>query len=196
MKSMPTPTRIWTIGHSRHEIQEFIQILKRHEISALVDVRTYRSSKMAPQFNESALKNSLSGEGINYLARGDELGGRPSEDNMYDSDGRVLYNKLADSDLFKSGIQRLLNGITEYRIALMCSEGKPDGCHRHLLIGRVLNDVNVDVENIMIDGSTKNYTELSPEPTQMPLLDLGEEEPWKSILPVRQESQQSDSFFD
>jgi len=193
---MPTASRIWTIGHSRHEIEEFIQILKRHEISALVDVRTYRSSKMAPQFNEPALKNSLSAQGISYLAMGDELGGRPNEDNMYDSDGRVFYNKLADSELFKSGIHRLLNGIMDYRIAIMCSEGKPDGCHRHLLIGRVLNDLNVDVENILIDGTTKNYKELSPEPTQMPLLDLGEEEPWKSILPVRQESQPSDSFVD
>ena len=193
---MPTSTRIWTIGHSRHEIQQFIEILKKHEISALVDVRTYRSSKMAPQFNEQTLKSSLSAQGISYLEMGNELGGRPSEDNMYDSDGRVFYNKLAESNLFKSGIQRLLNGIAEYRIAIMCSEGKPDGCHRHLLIGRVLTDLNVHVENILVDGTTKNYRELSPEPTQMPLLDLGEEEPWKSILPVRQESQQSDSFFD
>jgi len=193
---MPTSTRIWTIGHSRHEIQQFIEILKKHEISALVDVRTYRSSKMAPQFNEQTLKSSLSAQGISYLEMGNELGGRPSEDNMYDSDGRVFYNKLAESNFFKSGIQRLLNGIAEYRIAIMCSEGKPDGCHRHLLIGRVLTDLNVHVENILVDGTTKNYRELSPEPTQMPLLDLGEEEPWKSILPVRQESQQSDSFFD
>ena len=193
---MPTSTRIWTIGHSRHEIQQFIEILKKHEISALVDVRTYRSSKMAPQFNEQTLKSSLSAQGISYLEMGNELGGRPSEDTMYDSDGRVFYNKLAESNFFKSGIQRLLNGIAEYRIAIMCSEGKPDGCHRHLLIGRVLTDLNVHVENILVDGTTKNYRELSPEPTQMPLLDLGEEEPWKSILPVRQESQQSDSFFD
>ena len=193
---MPTSTRIWTIGHSRHEIQQFIEILKKHEISALVDVRTYRSSKMAPQFNEQTLKSSLSAQGISYLEMGNELGGRPSEDNMYDSDGRVFYNKLAESNFFKSGIQRLLNGIAEYRIAIMCSEGKPDGCHRHLLIGRVLTDLNVHVENILVDGTTKNYRELSPKPTQMPLLDLGEEEPWKSILPVRQESQQSDSFFD
>ena len=193
---MPTSTRIWTIGHSRHEIQQFIEILKKHEISALVDVRTYISSKMAPQFNEQTLKSSLSAQGISYLEMGNELGGRPSEDNMYDSDGRVFYNKLAESNFFKSGIQRLLNGIAEYRIAIMCSEGKPDGCHRHLLIGRVLTDLNVHVENILVDGTTKNYRELSPEPTQMPLLDLGEEEPWKSILPVRQESQQSDSFFD
>ena len=71
---MPTSTRIWTIGHSRHEIQQFIEILKKHEISALVDVRTYRSSKMAPQFNEQTLKSSLSAQGISYLEMGNELG--------------------------------------------------------------------------------------------------------------------------
>jgi len=188
--------KIWTIGHSRHELDDFIGLLKSHKISALCDVRTIPMSRMAPQFNEGSLKKALSVAQISYISMGRELGGRPQEDFMYDSEGRVFYNKLAESDLFQSGIDRVIKGSDQFNVAVMCSEGKPDGCHRHLLVGRVLHELGVEVLNILVDGTVKDYKELSPEKSQMPLIDLEVEEPWKSILPVRQESQQSDSFFD
>ncbi len=188
--------RVWTIGHSRHELVAFLELLKDNEISALVDVRTIPMSRMAPQFNEGSLKKALTETAITYISMGKELGGRPSEDFMYDSEGRVFYNKLAESEIFKTGVERLLKGSDKFNIVIMCSEGKPDGCHRHLLIGRVLHEMGIEVVNILVDGSLKNYKQLSPEESQMPLIDLGEEEPWKSVLPVRQESQQSDSSYD
>jgi uncharacterized protein (DUF488 family) len=188
--------RVWTIGHSRHELVAFLELLKDNEISALVDVRTIPMSRMAPQFNEGSLKKALTETAITYISMGKELGGRPSEDFMYDSEGRVFYNKLAESEIFKTGVERVLKGSDKFNIVIMCSEGKPDGCHRHLLIGRVLHEMGIEVVNILVDGSLKNYKQLSPEESQMPLIDLGEEEPWKSVLPVRQESQQSDSSYD
>jgi uncharacterized protein (DUF488 family) len=151
---------------------------------------------MAPQFNEGSLKNALSAAQISYISMGRELGGRPQEDFMYDSEGRVFYNKLAESEIFKIGVDRVLKGSEKFNILIMCSEGKPNGCHRHLLIGRVLHEMGIEVVNILVDGSLKNYEQLTPEESQMPLIDLGEEEPWKSVLPVRQESQQSDSSYD
>lgn len=187
--------QVWTIGHSRHELATFIQTLGAHKITALVDVRTIPMSKMAPQFNEGTLKKALTDAGINYISMGLELGGRPSEVLMYDNDGRVLYNKLADSEKFKTGLDRILQGCERFNVVIMCSEGKPDGCHRHLLIGRVLHGLGVSVLNILVDGSVKTFEEIAPNNSQMTLLNLGEEEPWKSILPVRQESQQSDSFL-
>ena len=188
--------KVWTIGHSRHELDVFIGLLKSHNISALCDVRTIPMSRMAPQFNEGSLKNALSAAQISYISMGRELGGRPQEDFMYDSEGRVFYNKLAESEIFKIGVDRVLKGSEKFNILIMCSEGKPNGCHRHLLIGRVLHEMGIEVVNILVDGSLKNYEQLTPEESQMPLIDLGEEEPWKSVLPVRQESQQSDSSYD
>lgn len=188
--------RVWTVGHSRHEIVTFLDHLKNNEINVVVDVRTIPISRMAPQFNEGSIKKVLMAAGIAYISMGKELGGRPEEDFMYDSEGRVLYNRLAQSDLFKHGVDRVVKGTDQFNLAIMCSEGKPDGCHRHLLIGRVLHEMGIEVLNILVDGSVRKYRELSPEVSQMPLIDLGEEEPWKSILPVRQESQQSDSFYD
>lgn len=187
--------QIWTIGHSKHEATHFIELLNQHQITAVVDVRTIPMSKMAPQFNEAALKLVLIEAGISYIPMGKELGGRPTPDDMYDKDGRVYYNRLAESQEFKQGLSRLQIGVEQFRIAIMCSEGKPDGCHRHLLVGRVLATQGFEVINILPDGTTKTYKELSPELNQYSLIDLGEEESWKSVLPVRQESQQNDSFF-
>ena len=57
---------IYTIGHSTHPIEEFIKILHSFEIKQVVDVRTIPRSRHNPQFNEDALKSSLSGVSIRY----------------------------------------------------------------------------------------------------------------------------------
>lgn len=190
------PKRVWTIGHSKHNLEQFIELLKSNQITALADVRSVPVSKIAPQFNEASLKVHLANNRIQYIFLGKELGGRPLDNEMYDKQGRVYYNRLANSTLFKSGLARIEKGMIEFNVAIMCSEGKPDGCHRHLLIGRVLNNLGYKVTNIMVDGSLREYSELVPETNQYLLPDFGEEESWKSILPVRQESQRSDSFYD
>lgn len=182
---------IWTIGHSKLDIENFIQLLKDNSIEVVADVRTIPNSKMAPQFNQNTLKNSLERHGINYIFMGKELGGRPDEDYMYDVKGHVLYNKLAESDLFKKGIDRLKSGILKYRIVLMCSEGKPETCHRNLLIARVLSDSNVNVLNILTNGSLISYNELKVDSKQLTLIEIDGGESWKSVLSVRQASQQN-----
>jgi len=186
--------KVWTIGHSRHEFGEFAKLLEQNSIEVVVDVRTIPSSKMAPQFNEIALRKALEERNLEYIFMGKELGGRPDGAHMYDEKGHVLYNKLAESDLFNAGIERLLNGISKYRVAIMCSEGKPEGCHRHLLISRVLQESNVEVFHILTDGSLIAYQELAKEDNQIALIELEGGEPWKSVLSVRQVSQQNDFF--
>lgn len=184
--------KVWTIGHSRHEINSFIKLLEENSIEVVVDVRTTPSSKMAPQFNERPLRKTLEEQNIEYIFMGTELGGRPDDANLYDEKGHVLYNKLAESDLFKAGIKRLLIGIERYRVAIMCSEGKPEGCHRHLLISRVLQDLNVEVLNILSDGLIIPYSDIAKNDNQIALIELEGGEPWRSVLSVRQASQQND----
>lgn len=184
--------KVWTIGHSRLEIDSFIKLLEDNSLEVVVDVRTTPSSKMAPQFNERLLRTTLEERNIEYIFMGTELGGRPNDDNLYDEKGYVLYNKLAESDLFKAGIERIRIGIETYRVAIMCSEGKPEGCHRHLLISRVLQDLNVEVLNILSDGSITPYSNTAKNDNQIALIELEGGEPWKSVLSVRQVSQQND----
>jgi hypothetical protein len=43
---------IFTIGHSNHSLDMFIDLLKSHKIDVLVDVRSKPFSQFSPQFNE------------------------------------------------------------------------------------------------------------------------------------------------
>src|SRR5829696_9023919 len=117
------PRAILTIGHSNYSLEAFIELLRAHRIEVLVDVRSQPYSKYTPHFESRALKESLPAAGIKYLFMGKELGGRPDGDEFYDSEGFVLYSRLAESPLFLEGISRLESGMEQgLRVAIMCSE--------------------------------------------------------------------------
>jgi len=131
---------IFTIGHSNHELQKLIDLLKSNEIEVLVDIRSNPHSRFAPQFNKDDFKNATQAAGIKYLFLGKELGGKPEDPGFYDPEGFVLYSRLAESSLFLEGIKRLMNGIRNHRVVLMCSEENLAYCHWRLLVGRVLSE--------------------------------------------------------
>src|SRR5947199_212609 len=57
---------LYTIGHSNRSLKEFIEILKAHKISHLIDVRTIPKSRRMPWFNQEALAVSLRKVNIHY----------------------------------------------------------------------------------------------------------------------------------
>jgi uncharacterized protein (DUF488 family) len=85
---------------------------------------------------------------------GKELGGRPEDPSCYEN-GKVQYDRLAATELFKSGIDRVLVGAQKYRVALMCAEKEPLNCHRTLLVGRVLENRGTSIMHILSDGSVE-----------------------------------------
>ena len=83
-----TPTRsIYTIGHSNHALDTFLDLLKSHEIEVLVDIRSQPYAKYATHFSGRDLKAAVTEAGIRYLFLGNELGGRPQGDEYYDPEG-------------------------------------------------------------------------------------------------------------
>lgn len=136
-------------------------MLKAHDIEVLVDVRSAPYSKFVPHFNGDALKPAVVRAGIKYLYLGRELGGRPRETRFYDSEGHVRYDRIAESPEFHEGIERLLRGIREHRVAIMCNEEDPHECHRRLLVGRVLTERGVAVLHIRGDGRVQPEAELA-----------------------------------
>ena len=74
---------LYTIGHSKHPIDKFIQLLKDHRIEVLGDVRSTPYSRFNPQFNKNALQQSLEKEHIKYVDVGEGLGGRPKDPSCY-----------------------------------------------------------------------------------------------------------------
>lgn len=150
---------IYTIGHSTHSTEQFLNLLRRHSITAVADVRTLPYSRHYPQFNRESLKQELRSNGISYVFLGKELGGRPSERRFY-CEGVADYEKMAQTADFGKGIDRVLEGAAKYRIALMCSERDPLDCHRCLLVSRALAHRGVNVTHILDNGYAANQDEI------------------------------------
>lgn len=147
---------VLTIGHSTHSIEAFVDLLRKHGVTAVADVRSAPFSRFNPQFNRDALESSLPSHGVHYVFLGRELGARSDDPGCYEN-GRVRYARLAQTDLFRAGLERVVEGSRKYRIALMCAEKEPLECHRTLLVARALVDQCVDVEHILADGRLEGH---------------------------------------
>lgn len=148
---------VFTIGHSTHPQERFIALLRQHGITALCDVRSKPYSRMNPQFNREELNEVLLAQGIEYRFLGKELGARSDDPNCYEN-GKVQYDRLAETELFKYGLKRVLRGMRDdFRIALMCAEKEPLECHRTILVARHLVALGVTIEHILVDGNLENH---------------------------------------
>lgn len=145
------PVQVLTVGHSNHSLQAFLALLTRQGVAALADVRSAPYSRFNPHFNRKALSASLSAAGIAYAWLGRELGGRPDDPACYE-DGELRYDRLAQTALYREGIERILRGAAEHRLALMCAEKDPLHCHRALLVSRSLEDEGLEIVHILADG--------------------------------------------
>ena len=191
-RQAPAPGHIvFTIGHSNHSLDTFVALLKRYDIAVLVDIRSEPYSRYAPHFGRRSLEAATGRYGIGYVFLGEELGGRPVGDEFYDAAGYVLYDRLARSPGFLDGIRRLEEELRRRRAAIVCSEEDPAGCHRRLLVGRVLAARGVAMYHIRGDGRIQMEGDLRAAEMdarraagQLPLFDTVEEPEWKSTRSV------------
>jgi len=190
--------RMFTVGHSNHDEQTFVELLEQHKIDVVADVRSQPYSKYTTQFNADQIKPALAAAGIRYVFLGQQVGGRPDDSQFYDADGYVLYDRLAASPAFLEGIKRLEEGIQNYRVALLCSEENPAECHRNLLVGRVLIGRGIELWHIRGDGRLQSQAELDRESSkgdsrQQFLFEELKEPPWRSIRSVSPKPEQPNS---
>jgi hypothetical protein len=83
---------------------------------------------------------------------GDTLGGQPKEPGCY-TDGKVDYDKVRVQPFFQAGLARLEQAFAQQRcVTLLCSEGRPEQCHRSKLIGEALAAVGIPIRHIDEDG--------------------------------------------
>ena len=140
---------IYTIGYGARDIDRFISVLKSHQIDFLIDIRSRPYSRYKPDFSKQALQRNMQKNGIRYVFMGDTLGGQPDDSACYDIDGKVDYNKIRGKAFYERGIGRLRQAYqNQLRVVLMCSEGKPEMCHRSKLIGLTLVDEGISVAHI------------------------------------------------
>ena len=159
---MTSPVELWTIGHSNHAPERFVELLQQHGIEAVADVRSQPYSRFAVHFRQELLRQLLAEAEVGYVFLGRELGGRPPDPDLYDDDGNVLYGRVARSERFAEGLRRLLAGAATQRVAMMCSEEDPTRCHRRLLITQALlgRGAPPTVMHIRGDGRLSSEAEL------------------------------------
>ena len=190
-----TFSSVYTVGHSNHSMETFVNLLKCQEIEVLIDTRSSPFSRYSPQFNRESLKTAVQEVGIKYGFFGRHLGGRPEDEDLYDEDGRVVYSQVAKSFLFHEGIERLMSGISKFRTVLLCSEENPSICHRRLLVSRVLFEQGVPIYHIRGNGTVEAEADLRRQEaleknSQRALFEEEEINEWKSIQSVLHKVQQ------
>jgi uncharacterized protein (DUF488 family) len=180
----------FTLGHSNHDFEVWLALLRQHEVEVVVDTRSSPYSKYVPQFDKELMQRSLEESGVRYLFLGAELGGRPANPAYYDAKGRVLYSRLRDDARFQAGIARLETGMERFRVALVCGEEDPAHCHRRLLIGRVLAERGHIMIHIRGDGRLESDEAVAAE-SGKPLVDAQpalfaelDEDQWRSTASV------------
>jgi uncharacterized protein (DUF488 family) len=146
---------LYTIGHSTHTIEHFLELLAMHAITAVCDVRSSPYSSYNPQFNREHLIKDLKAKKIAYVYLGRELGPRSEDPDCY-VENRVQYDRIAGTQLFQQGLKRVKEGMKKYRIALMCAEKDPVTCHRTILVCRYLREDNLEIQHILENGSLEN----------------------------------------
>ena len=150
-------SHLFTVGHSNHDFEKFINLLTKHSIEVIVDVRSSPYSRYLPHYNRDELKTRLKEYGIKYLYLGEELGARRAESECYSGD-TAKYKLIAKTKLFLDGLQRIEKGLETHRISLMCSEKDPLTCHRTILVGRTLISRGLpELSHILEDGSIETH---------------------------------------
>jgi uncharacterized protein (DUF488 family) len=150
--------RLFSVGHSHHELAQFIALLRKARVTAIADVRSSPYSRRQPQYNRQDLESALCQCDIAYVFLGDQLGGRPIDRDLYDDKGRVDYERVRRTRAFRQGLDRLLHALEQYRVALLCSEEDPLDCHRGLMITPALQEWGIAPSHLRKDGSVETTT--------------------------------------
>src|SRR3954468_19308595 len=120
----PSPLpELLTVGHSTHDLDAFLALLRGAGVEAVADVRRFPGSRRHPWFGGEALAASLEAAGLAY-AHLVELGGRRSVVPGSPNDGWEVaaFRGYADhlrSEEFARGRERLVALAADRRTAIM-----------------------------------------------------------------------------
>ena len=152
---------IYTIGHSTHALDYFLELLQAFSIDLIIDVRSVAASAYNPQYNKEPFAAFLKANQVVYQHYGEEFGARHTEPELLDAEGRVDFERVRESTFFKRGMNRLIGEVAQGKtIALMCSESDPMDCHRFSMIAVALEREGAEVRHILKDKRYKTNTQL------------------------------------
>jgi uncharacterized protein (DUF488 family) len=147
---------LFSIGHSNHAIDYFVDLLRAKGVNAVADVRSRPGSRRYPWFSAARLREQLVQEGIAYHLMGDTLGGRPADPSLL-RDGVADYAAMAATPAFLAGLEQVMAAAQRERLCLMCAEREPLDCHRCLLIAPALARRGLRIGHILADGTIEPH---------------------------------------
>ena len=145
--------RLWTVGHGNLDQSSLIETLIKAQIQVLVDVRSYPWSRRNPQFNQAAISAACGIVGVKYLWL-ECLGGKPTRRDLWIEDGIPDYQRMSREPAFERGLDELITLAKTHRVAVMCSEVRPEHCHRTLLLTPPLVRRGIRVEHLLPGAET------------------------------------------
>ncbi|HXW04463.1 MAG TPA: DUF488 domain-containing protein, partial [Vicinamibacterales bacterium] len=128
---------IYTVGHSTHTIDAFMELLRQHGVRQIADVRRVPASARHPQFGRHRLRRSLLESGVDYRHFA-ALGGlrAPQTDSVNAGLRNASHRGYADHMLtpeFDEALIQLIDYARRAPTAAMCAELRYSDCHRQLL---------------------------------------------------------------
>ena len=152
-------TPLYTIGHSNHPIEFFIELLEMHDVEQVTDVRAVPYSRRFPHFSREPLEQALATAGIAHVFAGDRLGGKPRE-LAHIANASQRFRVIAARPGFRERLAQIVDDAGARRVAIMCAEREPTHCHRALLVCRRLKPHSLDIRHILADGALEPHTDL------------------------------------
>ena len=125
---------VYTIGYEGKSLEDFIRILREHDIDVIIDVRELPISRKKG-FSKNQLSQTLEEARIQY---------EPARSLGTPRDVRNRYRATGDRDVFAEDyaqvlrdhqpeLQELLQKAQQEKICLLCFEQDSADCHRSLL---------------------------------------------------------------
>lgn len=153
---------LYTIGHTNHTHEEFLNLLQMYEINYILDIRSIPYSKYTPQFNKETISYFLKENGIEYYQMGKYFGARPNDRSLYSEKGYLDFEKVRESKNFIYGLENIKKGLQGgNNIALMCTERDPFDCHRAIMVSRGFELSEIDVQHIRDDGNLESQKKIN-----------------------------------
>jgi len=164
---------ILTAGYGNRGFPAFIELMKRHGVTHLVDVRSVPQSSYWEDFRRERLTRIVPETGLKYVYMGDTLGGTPQyPEGSRDAEQKdahlfckanpstVELHPLFHDPKFRLGLDKLIKAAeAEGRvICLMCGCLRPHKCHRSRLIGEALTDLGVAVLHLDERGESVKHS--------------------------------------
>ncbi len=153
---------IYSIGYTSFEINSFIDIIKEHDISCVVDVRSNPvASEYYKIYSRTSLEKILNSKNIYYRNYALEFGARQVDYSLYKEFGYLDFDRFIKTPNFLLGINKIKKGLElGYNFVLMCAEKDPINCHRAIMVAKGFKENGIIVDHIMADNSIQSQIDI------------------------------------